>query len=160
MKSTWTACAPHASPIRDAFICTINTYMHTCAWHAPPITGAYIYAPFTHTCTSKHICVHRCTIYTYVQHMNTCSPHASLNSYVHHQTPPKIKIYLVSIPSALYERPGQNERYVLNSAVLLLFIWKVHFSQKCRCFSQKVHVLFTKSACFSCAFQKTTCKEL
>ena len=58
----------------------------------------HMYAPYTHTrttCTTKHICVHRCTIYTY---MHTCAAHASLNTYVHHQTPPKIKMYLVGLP--------------------------------------------------------------
>ena len=135
--------APHAPPNTNVYIDA--QYTHTCTHvhHMHHQLQVHIYAPFTHTCTTKHICVYRCTIYTYVQHMNTCSPHASLNTYVHHQTPSKIKIYLVSIPSALYERPGQNERYVLNSAVLLLFRC---FSQNCRCFSQKVQVLFM---CFS-----------
>ena len=132
----------HAPP--NTNVCIDAPYTHTCTHvhHMHHQLQVHIYASFTHTCTTKHICVHRCTIYTYVQHMNTCSPHASLNTYVHHQTPPKIKIYLVSIPSALYERPCQNDRYVLNSAVLLLF----------RCFSyestlfMKAQVLFTKSA--------------
>ena len=44
----------------------------------------------------------------------------------------KKKIYLVGLPSVLYERPGQNERSVLNKVFLLFF----------RCFS----VLFMKSA--------------
>ena len=43
-------------------------------------------------------------------------------------------LHLVGIASALHERPGQNERSVLNQLVLLLF----------RCFSCKV-LLFTKS---------------
>ena len=63
--------------------------------------------------------------YTYMHHMYTCVPHASLKTYVHHQQLPKIKIYLVGLPSALCERPGQNGRSVLNQLFLLLF----------RCFS-------------------------
>ena len=167
--------------------------MHHIHIHALPNTLVCIDAPYTHTCTTKHTCVHRCNIHTYmqhqtqmcakmhqihihaphatpntfvcidapythVQHMNTCSPHAPLKTYVHHQTPPKIKIYLVSIPSALYERPGQNERCVLNSALLLLFrcfSYEKHilgaFHEKCRCFHEKhtfhkIQVLFMKSA--------------
>ena len=54
------------------------------------------------------ICVYICTIYTHIHHM-------------HHQIPPKYKIYLVGLPSVLYERPSQNERFVLNQLFLLLF---------------------------------------
>ena len=55
------------------------------------------------------ICVYTCTIYT----------------YMHHEIPPKCKIYLVGLPSVLYETPGHNERSVLNQLFLSLF----------RCFS-------------------------
>ena len=54
------------------------------------------------------ICVYTCTIYTHMHHM-------------HHQIPPNYKIYLVGLPSVLYERPSQNERFVLNQLFLLLF---------------------------------------
>ena len=128
--------APHAPP--NINMCTNRCTIYTCAPHVPQLQ-VHIYVLFTHTCTTKHICVHRCTIYTYVQHMNTCSPHASLHTYVHHQTPPKIKIYLVSIPSALYERPDQNERCV-------------EFSCFC-CFSGAFHI---EKAHFRCFFMKST----
>ena len=49
----------------------------------------------------------------------------------YHQIPPKYNIYLVGLPSVFFERPGQNEKSVLNQLFLLLF----------RCFS----VLFMKS---------------
>ena len=132
--------AQHAPP--NANVCIDAPYTHTCT-HVHDMHHQLqvdIYAPFTHTCTTKHFCLHRCTIYTCVAHehmFTTC-----ITKNVHHQTPPKIKIYLVSIPSALYERPGQNERYVLNSALLLLF----------RCFSYEKHILGTfheKCRCFS-----------
>ena len=66
---------------------------------------------------TRSIYVYTCTIYT----------------YMHHQIPPKYKIYLVGLPSVLYERPGQNERSVLNQLFLLLF----------RCFSCAFHEKFT-----------------
>ena len=34
--------------------------------------------------------------------------------HIHQQVPPKYKIYLVGLPSVLYETPGYNERSVLN----------------------------------------------
>ena len=63
---------------------------------------------------TRSICVYTCTIYTYMHHL-------------HHQIPPKYKIYLVGLPSVLYETPGQNERSV--------------FWISCFC-------------CFSCAFHR------
>ena len=54
-----------------------------------------IYAPCSHTCTTKHTWVHRCTIYTYIHHMHTCAAHASLNTLGYHQTLPKINIYVM-----------------------------------------------------------------
>ena len=51
----------------------------------------------------------------YMYHLHIHAPHA----------PWKYKIYLVGLPSVLYERPSQNERSVLNQQFLLLF----------RCFS-------------------------
>ena len=57
--------------------------------------------------------------------------------YIYHQISPKYNIYLVGLPSVLYERPGQNERPVLNQLFLLLF----------RCFNA-FHILFMKSAIF------------
>ena len=125
-------------------VCKDAPYTHTCT-HVHDMhyeLQVHIYAPFTHTCTTKHICVHRCTY-----------------------TPPKIKIYLVSIPSALYERPGQNERYVLNSALLLLFRCFSYekctfhksagaFHKKCRCFSWKVQVFSWKVHAFHVLFKR------
>ena len=57
-------------------------------------------------------------------------------------------IYLVGLPSAMYERPGKNERSVLNQMFLLLFRCFSTFSgdfHKKRHFSQKAQVLFMKS---------------
>ena len=64
----------------------------------------------------------------YMYHLHIHAPHA----------PRKYKIYLVGLPSVLYERPSQNERSVLNQLFLLLF--QVLFSV--------FHVLFMKSATF------------
>ena len=77
---------------------------------------------FMKTNKTRSICVYTCTIYTYMHHM-------------HHQIPPKYKIYVVGLPSVLYERPGQNERSVLKQLFLLLF----------KCFSSAFHVLFMKT---------------
>ena len=57
----------------------------------------------------------------YMHHIHIDAPP---NTHVHHQTPPKYKIYLVGLPSVLYETPGQNERCV-ESAVFVAF---QHFS--------------------------------
>ena len=80
-----------------------------------------------------------------LQNIGVTIPFVFMTLFIHfsYQTPPKIKIYLVGLPSALYERPGQNERSVLNQLFLLLFWWfhmkstfsgafyeKRHFSQK------------------------------
>ena len=70
------------------------------------------------------------------------APHTPTNTHVHHQTSPKHKIYIVGLPSVLYETPGLNERSVLNQLFLLLFSVafheKYHFSQKAQHFSWKV----------------------
>ena len=47
----------------------------------------------------------------YMHHIHI---HAPPNTHVHHQIPSKNKIYLVGLPSVLYETPGPNERSVLN----------------------------------------------
>ena len=106
----------------------------------------HIHVPYAHTCTTK--CVHRlphactikgtymCTIYTYMHHQ----------THVHHQIPPKYKIYPVGLPSVLYETPGPNERSVLNQLFLVLFI--VLFT-----FQVKTTMLFTKTTML---FMKTT----
>ena len=64
---------------------------------------------FMKTNKTISICVYTCTIYTYIHH-------------IHHQIPPKYKIYLVGLPSVLYKTPGQNKRSVLNQLFLLLFM--------------------------------------
>ena len=76
---------------------------------------------------TRSICVYTCTIYT----------------YMHHQIPPKYNIYLVGIPSVLYETPGQNERSVFNQMFLLLFTekhngfqWKVQLVKSIVPFSE------------------------
>ena len=79
------------------------------SWKAPLFMQRV--PPFMRKNRTRSICVYTCTIYT----------------YMHHQIPPKYKIYLVGLSSVLYERPGQNERDV--------------FSIGCFC-------------CFSCAFHR------
>ena len=78
--------------------------------------------------------------------------------HIHHQVPPKYKIYLVGLPSVLYKTPGHNKRCVLNQLFLLLsgaFQWfsctfheKCHFSWKktrsicvytCTIYTYKLH---------------------
>ena len=143
----------------NTLVCIDAPYTHTCTTKhkcMQEMHQIHIHAP---QCTTKHKCVHRCTIYTCAAHehmFTTCITKHICAPPKHH---PKIKIYLVSIPSALYERPGQNERYVLNSALLLLFrcfSYEKHilgaFHEKCIVFFMKsilftkAQVLFTKSA--------------
>ena len=73
-------------------------------------------------------------VYTYI-----------IYTYMHHQNNNKIMIYLVDLPSLLYERPGQNERPVLNQLFLLFFRYF-------QCFS---HVFFMKSTTVS--YKKWQC---
>ena len=56
---------------------------------------------------------------------------------MHHQIPPKCKIYPVGLPSVLYETPGHNERSVLNQLFLLLFSEKHSFMKSAVLFSEK-----------------------
>ena len=103
--------------------------MHHIHIHAPPNVcidyHIHIHAP--HVCTVKG--TYMCTIYTYMHHQ----------THVHHQIdlPPKYKIYLVGLPSVLYEKPGPNERSVLNQLFLVLFIFQV-----------KTAMLFMKTTAF------------
>ena len=78
---------------------------------------------FMKTNKTRSICVYTCTIYTYMHH-------------IHHQIPPKYKIYLVGLPSVLYKTPGQNKRSVLNQLFLLLFS---AFHRKCWFSYKKCH---------------------
>ena len=78
---------------------------------------------FMKTNKTMSICVYTCTIYTYMHH-------------IHHQIPPKYKIYLVDLPSVLYKTPGQNKRSVLNQLFLLLFS---AFHRKCWFSYKKCH---------------------
>ena len=102
--------------------CTICTYMHHQLPHACPIKGTYM-----------------CTIYTYMHHQ----------THVHHQIPPKYKIYPVGFPSVLYETPGPNERSVLNQLFFGAFNCAFHFSGafswKPQCFSWKLQRFFIVS---------------
>ena len=76
---------------------------------------------------TRSICVYTYIIYT----------------YMHHQIPTKM-IYLVDLPSVLYERPGQNKRPVLNQLFLLLFRYFRWFSQT---FHKKHHCSYKKWQC-------------
>ena len=84
-------------------------FMHHIHIHAPPRTYVRIHAPHTHTCTT----------YT----------------YMHHQIPPENKICLVALTSVLYERPNQNERFLLNNMFL------VHFTEMRRAFHWNVQFM-------------------
>ena len=76
--------------------------------------------------------MHSCAIYT----------------YIHHQIPPKCKIYLAGLPSVLYETPGQNKRSVLNQMFLLLFSCFQCFSHTFHVLFVAFHILFIESAGF------------
>ena len=65
--------------------------------------------------------------------------------HMHCQILPKDNIYLIGIPSVLYETPGHIERFVLYQLFLLLFSekhspfqWKVQFNEKHNAFQWKV----------------------
>ena len=77
---------------------------------------------------TKNIHDHTCTTYT----------------YMHHQIPPKYKIYPVGLPSVLYETPGPNERSLLNQLFLVLFIVLFTF----QVLFMKTTMLFMKTATF------------
>ena len=68
--------------------------------------------------------------------------HAPTNTHVHHQTSPKHKIYIVGLPSVLYETPGLNERSVLNQLFLLVFGVAFHFSGAFREKRNAFHIKF------------------
>ena len=107
---------------------------------------------FMKTNKTRLICGYTCTVYKYMYHM-------------HHQVPLKYNIYLVGLPSVLYERPCQNKRFVLNQLFLLLFRCfscafnkKCHFSYKSTSFHENtqnqvnmvyIHVPFTHT-CTTC----------
>ena len=118
--------------------CTIYTYMYHMHIHAPPNVcidyHMHIHAP--HACTIKG--TYMCTIYTYMHHQ----------THVHHQIPPKYKIYPVGLPSVLYETPGPNERSVLNQLFLVLFIVLFTFQVKTAMLFMKTAMLFTKTTTF------------
>ena len=91
-----------------AHTCTICTYMHH--MHNQKHVGIDIHTCTTcthvhhmhhqlqvhihiHASPNTHVCID-CTIYIYMYHICTaCTPHASVNTWVHHQTLPKIKIH-------------------------------------------------------------------
>ena len=91
-----------------------------------------------------HPQTHTCTTYT----------------YMHHQIPPENKICLVDLTSVLYERPNQNERFLLNNMSLVHFTemrstfhwnaqtcWNVlGISVKCAAHFSEMH------SAFQCAF--------
>ena len=132
---------PHAQMCTTCITNYRYIFMHHLHIHAPP---------------NMHVC--RCTIYTYMHHKHTCAPHASLNTHVHHQTPPKIKI--PSWPSLCTLWPGQNDICV-ESAVFVAFevlfmksIWKAHtFHEKCNAFHDK-HQFSWKAPLFKRPFAR------
>ena len=77
VKSTWKAPEKWKSPEKDVHHMHHQLQMH-------------LYAPYTHTCTTKHTCVHRCTIYTYMHHqtqmcLHRCTKYTYMH-HMHHQT--------------------------------------------------------------------------
>ena len=105
----WISCFCCFSDASQCFSCTFHEKCH--------FSYKKCHFSWKQTNWTRSICVYTCTIYTY-----------------HHHIPPKYKIYLVGLPSVLYERPGQNERSVLNQLFLLLFS---AFHRKCWQFSYK-----------------------
>ena len=77
--------------------CTTNTHMHHQEHMSGYMHNIHIHAPHTHTYTT----------YT----------------YMHYQIPPENKICLVDPISVLYERPNQNERFLLNNMFFSAFQW-------------------------------------
>ena len=95
----------------------------------------YIHVP-PNVCIDYHMHIHACTIEgTYVCTIYTNMHH---QTHVHHQIPPKYKIYPVGLPSVLYEMPGPNERSVLNQLFFGAFHCAFHFSgENCNTFHNK-----------------------
>ena len=74
--------------------------------------------------------VHICAQYTHYMHHQTL---------VHHQIPPKYKIYPVGLPSVHYETPGPKWEICVESAVFGAFHCAFHFSgENCNAFSWKL----------------------
>ena len=73
-------------------------------------------------------------------HVNMCVYMHHLH-IIHHQIPPKYKIYLVGLPSVLYERPGQNKRSVESAGFfwLLFRYFSCAFHEKCHFSYKKCH---------------------
>ena len=138
-----------------------NVHIHASHTHLCTTKHIWIYAPCTHTCTTHtphappNTCVNLCNMYIHALQTHTCT-----TKHVHHQIPPKMRIYLVGLPSVLYERPDPNEISVLNQLFVVIFsvlftfqVQKCTFHEKCtcfsyekcRCFSQKAHALHMKS---------------
>ena len=96
---------------------------------------------FMKTNKTRSICVYTCTIYTYIHH-------------IHHQIPPKYKIYLVGLPSVLYETPGQNKRSMLNQLFFCCFSCAFH--RKCWFSCKKVpHFMKTNKTMSICVYTCT-----
>ena len=121
-----------------------NIHEYTCT------TYTYIH----HQTHVHYIHDHTCTIYKYIHHMyhqKHTWPYMHHQTHVHHQIPPKYKIYPVGLPSVLYEKPGPNERSVLNQLFLVLFIvlftFQVLFTKTAMLFTT-TRMLFMKTATF------------
>ena len=131
--TTWTI-KHHNAP--HTHICT--TFI-TIDISVPPNTIIYyekFYASQCTTCTTKHyhaphihICTTCTTIDIFVQQKILCT-RKNCMYHMHHKTPPcttkhhvppnttKNKIYLVDLPSTLYERPCQCDRFDVKQLVL------------------------------------------
>ena len=114
-----------------------NTYMFTTKHHHVPGKIYVPHAPVNPTCTSMHhhaphthICTTSTTIDISVQQKILCT-RKNCMYHMHHKTPPcttkhhhvppntnKNKIYLVGLPSTLYERPCQCDRFQVKQLIL------------------------------------------
>ena len=129
------------------YIYIIYTYMHHMHTYVPLKRCMYT-CTIINTCvtsTTKNISEDSCTTYTYMHHQEHMSgymhhihihaPHThtcTTYTYLHHQIPPENKICLVDLTSVLYERPNQNERFLLNNMFFGAFHWNAQcFSVKC-----------------------------
>ena len=95
---------------------------------------------FMKTNKTRSICMYTCTIYTYMHHL-------------HHQIPPKYKIYLVGLPSVLYKTPGQNEKSVFWISCFCCFSCAFH--RKCWFSCKKYHISWKPTKSGQCVYTCT-----
>ena len=131
------------------YIYIIYTYMHHMHTYVPLKRCMYT-CTIINTCvtsTTKNISEDSCTTYTYMHHQEHMSGYmhpqthtCTTYTYMHHQIPPENKICLVDLTSVLYERPNQNERFLLNNMFFSAFHWNAQcISLKCAMHFSEMH---------------------